>query len=84
MRELYKLLKRYHERRTHDMEGSALVASVLFNIHKAADTPALSPKDFFEAPKQPEPPEPKDWTRVVEGLNAAFGGKDLRRKAVDK
>jgi len=64
--------------------AAAIVASTLANIHRDPKRrrKPFSPEDFLsDWDPEPEPPRrqtPEETVRLVEMLNAAFGGKDER------
>lgn len=58
---------------------AAIIASTVANAMRSKGR-AFKPKDFLPdwAPKQREPQSWQTQLALVEGINRAFGGKDLR------
>jgi len=60
--------------------AAALVASTLANIHRDSRRRPYTVQDFMPGWGR-EPPRrqtPEETVRMIEMLNAAFGGRDLR------
>lgn len=60
---------------------AGIVAATVANVNRAKGTPAAKPTDFmpqFDA-VEPEGPDPDLLLHKIELLNAAFGGRDLRK-----
>lgn len=65
---------------TREDHRFGVVAATIANVFKKKSTNRVKPADFFPDYK----PRRQDWQeqlQVVEMLNAAFGGRDLRKKA---
>lgn len=65
---------------TREDHRAGVIAATIANIFKKKSAKRIKPADFFPdyAPRR------QDWQtqlQVVEMLNAAFGGRDLRNKA---
>jgi len=78
-REYSLLLQRYAERRRHELEGSALVAAMLYNINKDPKAKALQPADFLGGKPAPKAQTAEHIKDAIRSLNKAFGGKTKRK-----
>lgn len=63
---------------------AGIVASTVANVHRTKSQKAYKPEDFVPKFKVPEKePDRQTWEEqlmIVEMLNEAFGGRDLRNK----
>ena len=77
---LYAEMEPFGETRADLRAG--IVASTMANLYQKKGSKALAPADFMPkfGPKEAkEPRSGADLLQTVEMLNAAFGGKDLRK-----
>ena len=85
LRELAALLKRWRFDQERADWRAGMVASVIANIHRDRKrrSKPFTPQDFMPHQRRKKSGLQKTWQqqlRVVEMLNVAFGGKDLRDK----
>lgn len=83
---LCTLVKRQAEYEYREDARAAMVAVTIANIFRDKNSRALSVEDLVgPGPEQRmDSPKKQTWQEqlaIVEALNAAFGGKDLRKKA---
>jgi hypothetical protein len=60
---------------------SGIIAAILANVNRKKGTKVVNWYDFY--PEYRLEPEEKTWQEllvVVEGINSALGGKDLRKE----
>lgn len=72
----YAKLEPFGERRA-DWRAAQIVA-MLANVNRGKGQRAYEVKDFLLQFGRPEPQSWEHQLRIVEALNAAFGGEDLR------
>lgn len=61
---------------------AGVIAATLANVHRSSRARPYRPEDFFHLPSR-QGGGRKGWQQhlaLVEMLNAAFGGRDLRKK----
>jgi hypothetical protein len=76
----YELIAKQEERADH---RAALICSVIANVNRPKNKKRVKPEDFLGKKHKGQPQKRKTWQEqlaFVEQLNAAFGGRDLRKK----
>lgn len=71
----YSQIEPFGEERADLRAG--IVASTVFNVNRGKGQKARTPQEFMPQFDRPER-DPEEMVRIVEQLNAAFGGRDLR------
>lgn len=61
-------------------ERAGVIAATVANVFRPKNRPAIKPEKFFPRHKRRVVQDWEDMLALVEGLNIAMGGKDLRKK----
>lgn len=63
-------------------QRAGVVAATIANVFRSRNKTAIQPDKFFPRHKRKVVTDWEDLLALVEGLNMAMGGKDLRKKRI--
>lgn len=58
----------YHRRQTEAWRRTRWLGTILLNVNRAANTPAIAPEEVFQLPGDPPPPPPMSVDELDETL----------------